>query len=257
MCTTADARPPERTLGSSIIALDLVGSASVWASILTAQALPRIALIVVGGVAADRLNARFVLGIGNVLEALALVTIAALHRVGVLSVLHLYAFVVVYGCLAAFTSPSADSLMPSLLPRQLVRGERASVARAECWPVRRASAGSRGAGGVWRSGGARRSRRAVCNGRTVIREGASSWTPDASFRLAVGAGAGRAEGGDVGAASRRADRHARHRQSWIFGCCLCRSASSSPARVRRRVREELECCLVRLGRAHSWGRSQC
>src|SRR5579864_4432352 len=80
----------------AVLALNLAGSASVWASILTAQAVPRIALIVVGGVAADRLRPWLVLGVGNVLEALALLVIAVLVQVGALSIWHLYAFVIAY-----------------------------------------------------------------------------------------------------------------------------------------------------------------
>ena len=105
----------------AIVALNLVGSASGWAAILTAQALPRILLIVVGGVAADRVHLQLILRVGNALQALALVSIAALNHIGLLSVPHLYAFAIVYGALAAFTAPAADSLMPSLLPPELMR----------------------------------------------------------------------------------------------------------------------------------------
>ncbi len=105
----------------AVVALNLVGSASGWAAILTAQAVPRILLIVVGGVAADRLHLQAILRVGNALQALALVSIAALDHIGVLSVPDLYAFAVVYGALAAFTAPATDSLIPSLLPPELVR----------------------------------------------------------------------------------------------------------------------------------------
>jgi hypothetical protein len=76
---------------------------------------------VVGGVAADRHHLQAILRVGNALQALALVSIAALDHIGVLSVPDLYAFAIVYGALAAFTAPAADSLMPSLLPPELVR----------------------------------------------------------------------------------------------------------------------------------------
>jgi hypothetical protein len=105
----------------AVVALNLVGSASGWAAILTAQAVPRILLIVVGGVSADRHHLQAILRVGNALQALALVSIAALDHIGVLSVPDLYAFAIVYGALAAFTAPAADSLMPSLLPPELVR----------------------------------------------------------------------------------------------------------------------------------------
>jgi len=81
--------------------------------------VPRILLIVVGGVAADRLHLQAILRVGNALQALALVSIAALDHIGVLSVRDLYAFAVVYGGLAAFTAPAADSLIPSLLPARV------------------------------------------------------------------------------------------------------------------------------------------
>jgi MFS family permease len=105
----------------AVVALNLVGSASGWAAILTAQAVPRILLIVVGGVVADRVPLQAILRVGNALQALALVSIAALDHIGILTVPDLYAFAIIYGALAAFTAPATDSLMPSLLPPDLMR----------------------------------------------------------------------------------------------------------------------------------------
>jgi MFS family permease len=105
----------------AVVALNMVGSASGWAAILTAQAVPRLLLIVVGGAVADRAHPQLILRLGNALQAVALVCVAVLDRLGVLAVPHLYAFAITYGALAAFTAPAADLLVPSLLPPELMR----------------------------------------------------------------------------------------------------------------------------------------
>jgi MFS family permease len=105
----------------AVVALDLVGTASGWGAVLAAQAVPRILLLLVGGLAADRLRSATILRAAGALDALALTALAALHATGRLALPHLYVFALACGVLAAFATPAAESLVPSLLPADLVR----------------------------------------------------------------------------------------------------------------------------------------
>jgi MFS family permease len=110
-----------QTVILAIVALDLVGKASGWGGLLAVQAVPRLLILLVGGLIADRVRAPVILRTVSALNAGALLALAALHATGALTLTHLYAFALIYGALAAFTQPASESLVPALLPDHLIR----------------------------------------------------------------------------------------------------------------------------------------
>ncbi len=99
------------TLTGSALDLGLVG---------LAQFLPSVALLLVVGHVADRYDRRRIVGLCQLVEGAAAVTLAALSATGTISEHAIFALVAVVGAARAFTIPTQQTLLPALVPAALL-----------------------------------------------------------------------------------------------------------------------------------------
>jgi DHA3 family tetracycline resistance protein-like MFS transporter len=90
-----------------------------------AMTVPTIAFLLVGGVASDRFERRWLLVGADLLRALAVALLAGLAIGGQLALWHVVALSAAYGTGSAFHAPAFDALVPEIL-----RGERLTQANA-------------------------------------------------------------------------------------------------------------------------------
>jgi MFS family permease len=94
----------------------LSDSPAAMAMVGVCLTVPQLALVLVGGVAADRFSRRRVMLMADAVRAVCLAVLAALSMTGSLALWHLGAFAVVYGAAAAFFVPAFDALVPEIVP---------------------------------------------------------------------------------------------------------------------------------------------
>lgn len=96
--------------------LDLGGSASQLGLVLACRALPLVALVLLGGVIADRLPRSLVLVLANAIGALTQALVAVLLLTGSAEIWMIAAIEVVNGSASAFLFPAASGLTPQTVP---------------------------------------------------------------------------------------------------------------------------------------------
>lgn len=103
------------------LALDLTGSGLALGSVLVVGLLPGIAFTLLGGVAADRLDFRLVMVIGNGLRAAVVISFAVLVARDAVHLWHLYLVGVVLGTITSFYQPAFYTSVPKLCAGELLR----------------------------------------------------------------------------------------------------------------------------------------
>jgi MFS family permease len=104
------------------LVLQLTGSSLALGTILMAAAIPRAALMLLGGAVTDRFSARRVITVTAAARAILVGTVAALAWLGTIELWELYALTIAFGIADAFSQPAAGALIPSLVkPQQLQR----------------------------------------------------------------------------------------------------------------------------------------
>jgi MFS family permease len=102
------------------LALQLTGSSLMLGTILMTAAIPRAALMLVGGAVTDRFSARRVLTTTATVRAVLVGTVAFLIWRGLIQVWELYALTFAFGVADAFSFPAGSALVPTLVqPEQL------------------------------------------------------------------------------------------------------------------------------------------
>jgi len=102
------------------LVLQLTGSSLVLGTVLMIAAIPRAALMLVGGAIADRISARRVLIGTATIRAVLVGAVAALVWLHVIRLWHLYILTFAFGVADAFTFPAGPALIPTLVePQQL------------------------------------------------------------------------------------------------------------------------------------------
>ena len=81
-----------------------------------ANALPQIALLLVGGAVSDRMDRQRVLAMADIVRATAVGLLALLTALGTLRLWELLAVAGIIGTATAFASPALDALVPQLVP---------------------------------------------------------------------------------------------------------------------------------------------
>jgi MFS family permease len=81
-----------------------------------ANALPQIALLLIGGAVSDRMDRQRVLVVADIVRAAAVGVLAVLTAVGTLRLWDLFAVAGIIGTATAFASPALDALVPQLVP---------------------------------------------------------------------------------------------------------------------------------------------
>lgn len=114
------------------LVLDKLGSAATLGSLMMAGAIPRAALLLVGGVIADRFSARWVMLTTAAIRTLCVALSGVLAAQGHLHLAQLYLLVVVFGIADAFAMPAQSAYLPWLLRgNQLVAGTGLSQGAAQ------------------------------------------------------------------------------------------------------------------------------
>lgn len=110
-------------LGDGVLLVALAWQAYALSDSPTAMAMvgvcltvPQVALVLVGGVAADRFERRRIMLAADLVRGACLGVLAVLAATGALALWHLGAFAVVYGAAAGFFVPAFDALVPEIVP---------------------------------------------------------------------------------------------------------------------------------------------
>ncbi|HEU0075438.1 MAG TPA: MFS transporter, partial [Dehalococcoidia bacterium] len=96
---------------------ELTGNEFLLGSINGFRALPLLLLAPIGGVAADRVNRKWLLQSTAILAFFSSAAMMAIILAGVLQVWHLFAFMLLTGVVWAFNNPVRQSIVPNLVPK--------------------------------------------------------------------------------------------------------------------------------------------
>jgi len=103
------------------LVLQLTNSSVVLGTILMTAAIPRAALMLVGGAVTDRFSARRVLMATAAIRAVLVGAVAALIWLKVVALWQLYALTLAFGVADAFSLPAGPALIPTLVPPEQLR----------------------------------------------------------------------------------------------------------------------------------------
>ncbi|HEX3551764.1 MAG TPA: MFS transporter [Thermoanaerobaculia bacterium] len=102
------------------LVLQLTGSSLALGTILMTAAIPRAALMLIGGAVTDRFSARRVLITTAAVRTMLVGTVAALIWLHVIQLWQLYVLTFIFGVADAFSFPAGSALIPTLVqPQQL------------------------------------------------------------------------------------------------------------------------------------------
>jgi predicted MFS family arabinose efflux permease len=99
---------------------DLSNSPASLAAVGIAWSLPQVALLLASGVLSDRLDRRHLMIAGDVIRGVAIATIGILSLTDALTMTSLIVLVVVYGSGQALFSPAFTSIVPTIVPDDLL-----------------------------------------------------------------------------------------------------------------------------------------
>ena len=99
---------------------DLSNSPAALAAVGIAWSLPQVALLLASGVFSDRLDRRHLMIAGDVIRGVAIATIGILSLSGALTMTSLIPLVVVYGSGQALFGPAFSSIIPTIVPDDLL-----------------------------------------------------------------------------------------------------------------------------------------
>lgn len=103
------------------LAFEITGSQAQLGFIHLCGFVPQFALTLLGGVLADRIDARKLIGVAQVNAAIAMVLVGVAALLGVAQLWHLALGAFLWGLSAAIDEPARASFFPRLLPRPLLR----------------------------------------------------------------------------------------------------------------------------------------
>jgi MFS family permease len=103
------------------VALALTGRASGLGAPLAVEAVPRVLLMLVGGVATDRFRPRAILVGTSLVQGVLTAALAGLALRGDLALWHLYLYAGAVGTATAFFLPASMAVVPEMLPPEQVR----------------------------------------------------------------------------------------------------------------------------------------
>jgi len=103
------------------LAFEITGSQAQLGFIHLCGFVPQFALTLLGGVLADRIDARKLIGVAQVNAAIAMILVGVTTLLGVAQLWHLALGAFLWGLSAAIDEPARASFFPRLLPRSLLR----------------------------------------------------------------------------------------------------------------------------------------
>lgn len=113
------------------LVLHVTGSVRMLTAALVVQAVPFAILLLLGGAVADRLSPRTVMLASHLARAVILGAVAAAAAIGSVRPWELFGLAAVFGIADAFFWPASDSILPSLLPAELLERGNAAVGFGE------------------------------------------------------------------------------------------------------------------------------
>ncbi|NJR65684.1 MAG: MFS transporter [Leptolyngbyaceae cyanobacterium CRU_2_3] len=103
------------------LTLQITGSPLSLGGVLTAVAVPRAILMLIGGALSDRFSPRLIMIVTNVLRAGLTAILALLVMLQATELWHLYLLAISFGIVEGFFSPAAETIVPTLVPeKQLI-----------------------------------------------------------------------------------------------------------------------------------------
>jgi len=99
---------------------DLSNSPSALAAVGIAWSLPQVVLLLITGVLSDRVDRRLLMIAGDVIRGIAIATIGIMSIGGTLTMTSLISLVVVYGVGQALFGPAFSSIVPQVVPENLL-----------------------------------------------------------------------------------------------------------------------------------------
>ena len=99
---------------------DLSNSPSALAAVGIAWSLPQVILLLITGVLSDRVDRRLLMIAGDVIRGVAIATIGIMSIGGTLTLTWLIGLVVVYGAGQALFGPAFSSIVPQVVPEELL-----------------------------------------------------------------------------------------------------------------------------------------
>jgi MFS family permease len=103
------------------LAFEITGSQAQLGFIHLCGFVPQFALTLLGGVLADRIDARKLIGVAQINAAIAMILVGVTTLLGVAQLWHLALGAFLWGLSAAIDEPARASFFPRLLPRPLLR----------------------------------------------------------------------------------------------------------------------------------------
>jgi len=103
------------------LAFEITGSQAQLGFIHLCGFVPQFALTLLGGVLADRIDARKLIGVAQINAAIAMILVGVTALLGVTQLWHLALGAFLWGFSAAIDEPARASFFPRLLPRPLLR----------------------------------------------------------------------------------------------------------------------------------------
>ncbi len=103
------------------LAFEITGSQAQLGFIHLCGFVPQFALTLLGGVLADRIDARKLIGVAQINAAIAMIMVGVAAMLGVAQLWHLALGAFLWGLSAAIDEPARASFFPRLLPRPLLR----------------------------------------------------------------------------------------------------------------------------------------
>ena len=103
------------------LAFEITGSQAQLGLIHLCGFVPQFALTLLGGVLADRIDARKLIGVAQINAAIAMILVGVTTLLGVAQLWHLALGAFLWGLSAAIDEPARASFFPRLLPRPLLR----------------------------------------------------------------------------------------------------------------------------------------
>lgn len=107
------------------LALQLTGSSVALGTLLMTAAIPRAALMLVGGAVIDRFSARRVLMTTAAIRTVLVGAVSALVWLNVIQLWELYGLTFIFGVADAFSFPAGPALMPTLVQPEQLQGANA------------------------------------------------------------------------------------------------------------------------------------
>jgi MFS family permease len=107
------------------LALQLTGSSVALGALLMTAAIPRAALMLIGGAVIDRFSARRVLMTTAAIRALLVGAVSALVWLNLIQLWELYGLTFIFGVADAFSFPAGPALMPTLVQPEQLQGANA------------------------------------------------------------------------------------------------------------------------------------